>query len=95
MKAIAISDDKWSGDVTDKEDPKDKTPEGLFKKDAGTIVTDLIRMADGDLGKASKKLSFYINRAGSNLIDTDKANLDHAKEIIHKRIENSRSSKRG
>ena len=93
MKIIAIADEKWSGDATDKEDPKDKTPEGLFKKAAGTIVTNLIRMADGDVGKASKKLSFYINRAGSNLSDTDKARLDHAKEIMHERIEKNKEKK--
>ena len=90
MKIIAIADEKWSADVTDKEYPTDKTPEGLFMKAAETIVTYLIRMADGDVDKASKKLSFYINRAGSNLSDTDKTRLDRAKEIMHKRIENNK-----
>jgi hypothetical protein len=50
MKIIAGADETWSGGVTDKEDPTDKMPEGLFKKAAGTIVTCLIRMADGDVG---------------------------------------------
>jgi hypothetical protein len=50
-------------------------------------------MADGDVGKAGKKLSFYINRAGSNVNDTDKARLDHAKEIMHERIEKNNKTK--
>ena len=69
---------KWSGKVKTKWSP----PAGTFDKSAEEIAETLIR---GGKDKAAKRLSFYRNRAGSNLSDADKSKLDHAQKIIHER----------
>jgi hypothetical protein len=73
--------DKWSGDVK----TKWKAPEGLFTKSAETIANELYKSHD-DLKGASSALTFYINRAGSNLSDADKEKFDKVRELLHKKF---------
>jgi hypothetical protein len=67
---------KWSGDVK----AKVEVPEGTFTKKAAKIVSTLIKLHDGDVGKAMKALTFYINRAGKNCDNCEE--LDKAKEMM-------------
>lgn len=67
---------KWSGKVVEHY----HTPAGLFEKTAGKIVTGMLRGAKGDAGLASKRLNFYINRAGKNL--TNKRSVLAAKKRL-------------
>lgn len=65
--------------------------EGLFNKSASTIARSLASKKVSPKGPASgmRMLNFYINRAGSNLSEERKAELEEAKtllsEIIRKR----------
>ena len=59
---------------------KVEVPEGTFTKKAGAIVKTLLKLHDGDVGKAIKALSFYINRAGKDVANKDQ--LDAAKEQL-------------
>lgn len=72
---------EWSSKVTDK--VKEHTPEGLFKGSAESIAQGLKKLHP-DLKGASSALSFYKNRAGSNLSDADSRKLDDAREHLHK-----------
>lgn len=74
-----LNEAKWSGDVETKWSPK----EGLFANgSAEEIARAAKRGHGGDIGKAIKSLSFYLNRAGKNLSDTMKAKVNHAKEML-------------
>lgn len=77
LAGISIAEGKkWSGDV----DAKVEIPEGLFTKKAAKIVSTLVKLHGGDLGKAMKALSFYINRAGKGVENADE--LEKAKELL-------------
>jgi tRNA(adenine34) deaminase len=67
-------------------------PEGLFKKDAATIARRLASKKVSPKGVSSgmRMLSFYINRAGKNLSKERLAELDKAKQLLHKRVEQER-----
>lgn len=75
-----ITEKKWSGDVEAKTHPA----EGTFTKSAKAIVKELLRVHDGDAGKAMKALNFYINRAGEKL--ENKEELEKAKELLHSKV---------
>lgn len=77
-----ISEKNWSKEVTDTVKEKDKPKEGTFTGKASTIVKELLKLTDGDKGKAMKKLTFYMNRAGENL--TNKTELEKAKKQLSK-----------
>ncbi len=85
---------KWSGAVT-----TDSThPEaGLFNRDAETIARELASKKVSPKGPSSgmRMLTFYINRAGSNLPEERLSVLGHAKELLHKRIVAAKTSRRG
>lgn len=81
-KQVLTEKKKWSGDV----EAKVEIPEGLFTKKASTIVSKLIKLHDGDIGKASKALNFYINRAGKDV--ANKEELDAAKDLMKEKIKN-------
>jgi len=82
---------KWSASVT-----SDSThPEpGLFNEDAETIATHLATKEVSPKGPAQgmQMLNFYINRAGKNLPEARQKVLEHAKELLHKIIEDQKSS---
>jgi tRNA(adenine34) deaminase len=82
---------RWSAEVTATSDAT-HPPEGLFKKDAATIARTLGSKKVSPKGAASgmRMLSFYINRAGKNLSDTRRAELEKAKDLLHKRVERER-----
>jgi len=79
---VAAKKKKWSGAVKTKWSP----PPELFTKSAEVIANSLAKSGQ-TLKRAMNRLSFYCNRAGSNLSDKDKARLDHAKELLHKKFE--------
>ena len=78
----ALTEKKWSATVTAEWKPE----EGFFTKPAKQIVKGLAA-ASKDLKQAMSRLNFFINRAGKNLSDEDKARLEHAKELLSKHYE--------
>ncbi len=76
--AIVLLDSaNWSAKVETEWTP----PEGFFTQSAGDIASGLSHLSD-DLQQAMARLNFYINRAGSNLSEEDKARLESAKEQL-------------
>ena len=78
LAALEITAKDWSEDVKTKWHP----PEGFFTKSAESIAKGL-RSASKDLKQAMSRLSFYENRAGSNLGAEEKSKLEDAKEKLH------------
>ena len=84
---------KWSAGV----DTESTYPqEGLFKKDAETIARSLASKKVSPKGPSSgmRMLTFYVNRAGKNLPQSRLRVLEHAKELLHERVEKARGSAR-
>lgn len=84
---------KWSAEV----DTESTYPqEGLFKKDAETIARSLASKKVSPKGPSSgmRMLTFYVNRAGKNLPQSRLRVLEHAKELLHERVEKARGSAR-
>jgi hypothetical protein len=84
---------KWSAGV----DTESTYPqEGLFKKDAETIARSLASKKVSPKGPSSgmRMLTFYVNRAGKNLPQSRLRVLEHAKELLHERVEKARASAR-
>lgn len=79
---------RWSAQVTATSDAT-HPPEGLFKKDAATIARTLASKKVSPKGPASgmRMLTFYINRAGHNLSASRRRELDKAKQLLHRRVE--------
>lgn len=76
---------KWSGSVnTDATHPQ----AGLFNRDAETIARELVSKKVSPKGPSSgmRMLTFYINRAGSNLPTKRLKELEKAKKLLHERI---------
>jgi hypothetical protein len=84
----AGSNRRWSAKVTAESDAT-HPPTDLFKKDAATIARKLASKEVSPKGVASgmRMLTFYINRAGTNLSASRKAELQKAKQLLHKRVE--------
>jgi tRNA(adenine34) deaminase len=82
---------RWSAKVTAESDST-HPPQELFKKNAATIARTLASKKVSPKGVASgmRMLTFYINRAGRNLPASRKAELERAKELLHKRVERER-----
>ncbi len=80
---------KWSQEVTERSDALD-LERNLFKKDdPREIARSLKRSAERSrrrkgtpLQSAMGMLTFYINRAGENLPEKDKAKLERAKDEL-------------
>jgi tRNA(adenine34) deaminase len=84
---------KWSAQVeTDSTHPD----HDLFKQSAQTVADALFSRKVSPKGPASgmQMLNFYINRAGKNLTDERKQTLEHAKEILSKKIAESKPAKK-
>jgi hypothetical protein len=79
---------RWSAQVTATSDAT-HPPEGLFKKDAATIARTLASKKVSPKGAASgmRMLTFYINRAGHNLSASRRRELDKAKQLLHRRVQ--------
>ncbi|MHB1699452.1 MAG: DUF3175 domain-containing protein [Acidobacteriaceae bacterium] len=62
---------------------------GLFTKDAKTIAEELASPTISPKGPGSgmRMLTYYINRAGHNLPEARRAELERAKRLLHKKIE--------
>jgi hypothetical protein len=92
-KAASKTTHKWSAAVT-----TDSThPEhDLFKQDAQTIADSLFSKKVSPKGPSSgmNMLNFYINRAGKNLPEERIATLNHAKQILSKKIAESKPAKK-
>lgn len=76
---------KWSSQV---KTVSTFPPPGLFNRDAETIARSLASKKVSPKGPASgmRMLNFYINRAGKNLSDSRKAELEKAKGLLSERI---------
>jgi len=69
---------QWSGGVKTKWHPK----EGFFNQSAEKIAQGL-KSESKDLKQAMSRLTFFINRSGSNLSADDKKRLENAKDKLH------------
>ncbi len=76
---------KWSHNVT-----TDSTfpPDGIFTKDAKTIARVMASpdVSPKGIGSAIRMVQFYINRAGKNLPDDRKKELEKAKQILREKL---------
>jgi tRNA(adenine34) deaminase len=91
-KKRAVPARKWSAKVhTESTYP----PEGLFNKSATTIARTLASPGVSPKGPGSgmRMLTFYMNRAGHNLDETHRTELEKAKQLLHQRIEREKGSK--
>lgn len=79
LAGITLTEKKWSGNIESKWTPA----EGFFTGSAKSIVDGLLAAGEK---KAMSRLNFYINRAGKNLSDEDKARLEKAKEMLSKKL---------
>jgi tRNA(adenine34) deaminase len=82
---------KWSAKVTtDSTHPE----EGLFNKPAATIARSLASKKVSPKGPASgmRMLNFYINRAGKNLPQSRKDELQKAKKLLSEKIAKAKGS---
>ena len=67
-------------------------PEGLFTKNAATIARTLASKRVSPKGPASgmRMLTYFINRAGRSLSAARRAELEKAKSLLSKRIEETK-----
>ena len=67
-------------------------PEGLFTKNAATIARTLASKRVSPKGPASgmRMLTYFINRAGRSLSAARRAELEKAKSLLSKRIEQTK-----
>lgn len=82
---------KWSQDVTESSDAMD-LKEGVFKQRSAKKIADSLKHSAETSGRrksspfrsAMSMLTFYINRAGSQLSDSRRATLEKAKDELRK-----------
>jgi tRNA(adenine34) deaminase len=89
--AKKVTPKKWSAKVTtDSTHPQ----EGLFNKSAATIARSLASKTISPKGPASgmRMLNFYINRAGKNLPQSRKDELQKAKKLLSEKIAKAKKS---
>jgi hypothetical protein len=84
-----MPDRKWSQEVTEHSDALDLEKDLFTKDDPKEIARSLKRSAEHSkrrkgtpLQSAMGMLTFYINRAGDNLPEKEKAKLDRAKDEL-------------
>ena len=70
-------------------------PAGLFTKDAATIARTLAsrRVSPKGPGSGMRMLTYFINRAGHGLSASRRAELERAKKLLSRRIQNSKQPK--
>ncbi len=64
-------------------------PEGLFKKDAGSIARSLAskKVSPKGPGSGMRMLTYFINRGGRNLTAARRRELEKAKKLLSQRIQ--------
>ena len=64
-------------------------PGGLFTKSAETIARTLAskKVSPRGPGSGMRMLTYFINRGGRGLTAARRAELEKAKELLHKRVE--------
>jgi tRNA(adenine34) deaminase len=67
-------------------------PEGIFTEDAETIarVMSSKEVSPKGIGSGIRMVQFYINRAGRNLSEDRKAELEKAKQIMRNKLKNEK-----
>jgi hypothetical protein len=72
---------RWSADVTTS---STNPPAGLFTKSATVIARSLASKKVSPKGPASglRMLTFYINRAGKELTESQRTELERAKDML-------------
>jgi hypothetical protein len=82
---------RWSQDVTERSDALDLETGVFTLEDPKKIAASLKRSAEASTRRkadpfrsAMSMLVFYINRAGKNLTETDRARLEKAKDELRK-----------
>jgi hypothetical protein len=77
---------RWSAKV--KTDSTKPGP-GLFKQSAKKIAEGLAskKVSPEGPGQAMRMLNFYENRGGKNLSAERKSTLEHAKDLLHEKVE--------
>ena len=82
----APKDRLWSGRV---DTVSTFPPEGLFNESAETIADTMARpeVSPGGLGGAIRMVTFFANRAGHNLTEERREELNRAKHLLHERKE--------
>jgi uncharacterized protein DUF3175 len=90
-KAKDQSKERWSQDVTEHSDALDLEKGVFTHKDPKKIAASLKRSAEASKRRkadpfrsAMSMLVFYINRAGKNLSEEDRARLEKAKDELRK-----------
>jgi Protein of unknown function (DUF3175) len=68
-------------------------PKGLFTKSAATIARVLAspKVSPKGPGSGMRMLTYFINRAGQGLSASRRAELQKAKKLLSKRIQNEKS----
>ena len=91
IKNKTTSGDHWSAKVTRESDALDLEPGVFTFKDPKKIALSLKQSADNSTRRKSEPfrsamsmLVFYINRAGANLDEEQKAILERAKQELRK-----------
>jgi len=88
----AHSSRRWVKEVkTDSTHPRP----GLFKEDAGTIARELAskKVSPKGPGSGMRMLTYYINRAGKGLSASRRKELEHAKELLRKKVHDARRNR--
>ncbi len=82
---------KWSHNV---KTVSTYPPEGIFRKDAETIARVMASkdVSPKGIGSAIRMVQFYINRAGKNLPEARKAELEKAKETLRNKLKNEKQT---
>ena|ERR1700722_9782982 len=72
-------------------------PQGLFTRSAATIARSLASKPVSPKGPGSgmRMLTYFINRAGHGLTAARRQELEKAKTLLAKRIQDSRKSSKG
>jgi hypothetical protein len=70
-------------------------PEGLFTKDAATIAKSLAskKVSPKGPGSGMRMLTYFINRAGHGLSAARRRELEKAKGLLSKKVEQARKKK--
>lgn len=72
-------------------------PEGLFTKSAATIARTLASKEVSPKGPGSgmRMLTYFINRAGRGLTAERRKELEKAKQLLHKRVQQGNKARSG
>lgn len=89
LKMKKTKSKKWVQNVTS---VSTFPPEGTFTKDAETIARIMARpsVSPKGIGSAIKMIQYFINRAGKNLPEKRKKELEKAKKILQKKLKKSK-----